>query len=190
MLQVGSVQGFHGLPSIVLVFIMLSAIRNIIRSSVTPRAVAVGCNFSTGQTLSRGEDRKMMLASVPRQDEGTVGENAIAIDSLITELVRFYTNKVLTNPDNPLSSARMKVFPDGNTQNTLINGAAFKDIPICNIRVSKNNTIITITDTLGNPKLLRSCGIEGFKNTRKGTNIAAQATAISVATVGHNFCVK
>lgn len=71
-------------------FIMLSAIRNIIRSSVTPRAVAVGCNFSTGQTLSRGEDRKMMLASVPKKDEGTVGENAIAIDSLITELVRFY----------------------------------------------------------------------------------------------------
>lgn len=65
----------------------------------------------------------------------------------------------------------------------LINGDPFKDIPICNIRVSKNNTIITITDAPGVPKLLRSCGIEGFKNTRKGTNIAAQATAISVSTV-------
>lgn len=29
---------------------------------------------------------------------------------------------------------------------------------------------------------MRSCGMEGFKNTRKGTNIAAQATAISIAT--------
>lgn len=62
---------------------MLSAIRTIIRSSVTPRA---GCSsFSTSLKLGRGEDRKQMLASVPKKDEGTVGENAIAIDSLITE---------------------------------------------------------------------------------------------------------
>lgn len=31
--------------------------------------------------------------------------------------------------------------------------------------------------------MIRSCGMEGFKNTRKGTNIAAQATAISLAAV-------
>lgn len=31
--------------------------------------------------------------------------------------------------------------------------------------------------------MIRSCGMEGFKNTRKGTNIAAQATAISLSTV-------
>lgn len=31
--------------------------------------------------------------------------------------------------------------------------------------------------------MLRSCGMEGFKNTRKGTNIAAQATAISLSMV-------
>lgn len=35
----------------------------------------------------------------------------------------------------------------------------------------------------GVAELFRSCGVEGFKNTRKGTNIAAQATAISLATV-------
>lgn len=28
--------------------------------------------------------------------------------------------------------------------------------------------------------MIRSCGVEGFKNTRKGTNIAAQATAITL----------
>lgn len=37
--------------------------------------------------------------------------------------------------------------------------------------------------TLGVVSLLRSCGIEGFKNTRKGTNVAAQATAITVGSV-------
>jgi len=35
--------------------------------------------------------------------------------------------------------------------------------------------------------MIRSCGIEGFKNTRKGTNIAAQATAISISAVNNKF---
>lgn len=65
---------------------MLSAIRNIVRSSVAPlRLPAATCQFSTSNSLSRGEDRKMMIASVPKKDEGTIGEKAIAIDSLITE---------------------------------------------------------------------------------------------------------
>jgi len=34
-------------------------------------------------------------------------------------------------------------------------------------------------------RLIRSCGIEGFKNTRKGTNIAAQATAVTISGVSH-----
>lgn len=29
--------------------------------------------------------------------------------------------------------------------------------------------------------MVHSCGMEGFKNTREGTNIAAQATAITLA---------
>lgn len=56
----------------------------------------------------------------------------------------------------------------------------FKDIPIVNIRVSPNNTIINMTSANGEAQIIRSCGMEGFKNTRKGTNIAAQATAISI----------
>lgn len=40
---------------------------------------------------------------------------------------------------------------------------------------------------LGTPLLIRSCGVEGFKNTRKGTNIAAQATAISLSAVSFNI---
>lgn len=36
---------------------------------------------------------------------------------------------------------------------------------------------------LGVVNMLRSCGVEGFKNARKGTNIAAQATAVSIGGV-------
>lgn len=77
---------------------------------------------------------------------------------------------------------KTSIFPDANTPTSLINGVPFNEIPICHIRVSPNNTIISITDAKGVPQFIRSCGIEGFKNTRKGTNIAAQATAISIST--------
>ncbi|XP_053698103.1 uncharacterized protein LOC128745134 [Sabethes cyaneus] len=110
-------------------------------------------------TLFKSEDRKSMLASLPAQDEGTVGERLMGMDALIS---------------------RQNRFPDADTPTTLFNGVPFSEIPICNIRVSPNNTIITICDAKGTPQFIRSCGIEGFKNTRKGTNIAAQATAISI----------
>ncbi|CAG2056811.1 unnamed protein product [Timema podura] len=78
--------------------------------------------------------------------------------------------------------SREDMFPDERTPTTLFDGIPFQDMPICNIRVSPNNTIFTLSDAKGTIKMLRSCGIEGFKNARKGTNIAAQATAISIST--------
>lgn len=79
----------------------------------------------------------------------------------------------------------MDIFPDENLPNKLFNGVPFRELPIFNIRVTSNNTILSLTDSKGTPKIIRSCGIEGFKNTRKGTNIAAQATAISIASVSY-----
>ncbi|XP_055617838.1 28S ribosomal protein S11, mitochondrial [Toxorhynchites rutilus septentrionalis] len=111
-------------------------------------------------TLFKVESRKSMLASLPKPDEGTVGERTVDIDSIIADKERF--------------------FPNEHTPTTLFGGVAFSEIPVCNIRVSPNNTIISICDAKGVPQFIRSCGIEGFKNTRKGTNIAAQATAISI----------
>jgi len=74
-------------------------------------------------------------------------------------------------------------YPDEDTPNQIFNGIKFSDIPICYVKVSKNNTIIQLNDSKGQRISYRSCGLEGFKNTRKGTNIAAQTTAITVATV-------
>ncbi|XP_055848438.1 30S ribosomal protein S11 [Episyrphus balteatus] len=110
--------------------------------------------------LCKVEDRKEMLASMPTRDEGTVGERSIDIDTLM--------------------SKKDKFFPDASTATQLFNGVPFNELPICNVRVSKNNTIISVTDYKGLIRLIRSCGVEGFKNTRKGTNIAAQATAITL----------
>ncbi|KAF7278835.1 mitochondrial ribosomal protein S11 [Rhynchophorus ferrugineus] len=107
-------------------------------------------------------DRKEMLKSMPVIDEGTAGEKSLDMDLLIdTGSERF-----------PTSQMAKKQF----------GGVYYNDIPILNITVSHNNTIINYTNSKGVPEVIRSCGIEGFKNTRKGTNIAAQATAISIGT--------
>lgn len=52
---------------------------------------------------------------------------------------------------------------------------------IINVLSTKNNTIITLTDTEGNTKLSLSAGTLGFKNSRKSTTYAAQAIAEQIA---------
>lgn len=66
-------------------------------------------------------------------------------------------------------------------------GVKFSDVPVCHIKSSRNNTILHVTKPNGERIMIRSCGMEGFKNTRKGTNIAAQATAIGLATRALDF---
>ncbi|XP_017017663.1 uncharacterized protein mRpS11 [Drosophila kikkawai] len=136
--------------------VFLSALRHAQR--LNPLQVS---SIHTGACWRKAEDRKEMLASMPAKDEGTVGEKSVDIDNLINRKAKF--------------------FPDASTSSQLFNGIPFNELPICNIRVSPNNTIISVTDYKGVLRLIRSCGIEGFKNTRKGTNIAAQATAVTIS---------
>lgn len=128
-----------------------------------PRSLYIkeACKLHTSVVMRKVEDRKGMMASMPEKDEGTSGEKSIDIDTLIQKKEMF--------------------FPDIQISHQLFNGIPFAELPVCNIRVSPNNTIISVTDFKGVPRLIRSCGIEGFKNTRKGTNIAAQATAITIS---------
>lgn len=118
--------------------------------------------FHVSGANRKSEGRREMLASLPTRDEGTEGEKGVNIDFAV--------------------KSREDMFPDENTPTRMFNGIPFRDIPICNIKATKNNTIISVTDAKGVVKLLRTAGIEGFKNTRKGTNIAGQATAISLST--------
>lgn len=72
-------------------------------------------------------------------------------------------------------------FPTLETMNTLYDGIPFKDLPIVNMRSTKNNTIVSC----GMPPnystvSITSGGIEGFKTCRKGTSVAAQAVGISI----------
>jgi small subunit ribosomal protein S11 len=54
-------------------------------------------------------------------------------------------------------------------------------VGIANIQTTFNNTIITITDTLGNTLCWASAGTSGFKGARKNTPFAAQSAAQNAA---------
>lgn len=74
---------------------------------------------------------------------------------------------------------RFDIFPDERTPNRIFNGILYTELPIVNIKVTKNNTIMTLTDPKGTVLSIHSSGIEGFKNARKGTNVAAQQAALT-----------
>ncbi len=59
-----------------------------------------------------------------------------------------------------------------------------KNIPIglVHVQATFNNTIITITDPIGNVLSWSSSGSLGFRGSRKGTPFAAQQAALTAAT--------
>ncbi|XP_076653330.1 mitochondrial ribosomal protein S11 [Halictus rubicundus] len=69
------------------------------------------------------------------------------------------------------------MFPDATTPEKVYDGLLYKHLPIINVKATPNNTIMTITDHTGLVLGTHSAGIEGFKNARKGTNIAGQQAA-------------
>jgi len=141
-----------------------SAVLDVVDARLTPCRHSEERNrrhFHHSTTRLKEMDRREMIASAPRVDEGTMGEKLSSIDNLIAE--------------------KPALFPDPELSNRLYGGVRFADLPIINIKASPNNTIISLTNAAGVVQMVHSCGMEGFKNTREGTNIAAQATAITLA---------
>ncbi|XP_046823147.1 30S ribosomal protein S11 [Vespa crabro] len=81
-----------------------------------------------------------------------------------------------------------KLFPEEDTPNWIFKGIPYKELPIVNIKATHNNTILSLTDYQGKVLAVHSAGREGFKNTRKGTNVAAQQTAVSFSETIRNKC--
>ena len=80
--------------------------------------------------------------------------------------------------------------PTLDTHAMVIDGTRYDELPIVHIKATRNNTIISLTDFRGDALTLSSCGCEGFKNAKKGTNIAAQATAMTIAQRAKNLDMK
>ncbi|XP_042144780.1 28S ribosomal protein S11, mitochondrial-like [Ixodes scapularis] len=119
--------------------------------------------------LNKAEDRRAMMASLPKKDEGTQGDKSADIDA---------------------SHLTRSMFPDEDTPNLLFDGVRFQDLPICHIKCSLNNTILALTDRTGKPVAMKSGGTEGYKNARKGTTVAAQAAALSFSSVAELQAIK
>ncbi|CAH1639384.1 unnamed protein product [Spodoptera littoralis] len=134
---------------------MLNVVRNTLRNPVAGMARLF-------QTSVPQASEKFDHKRIPKEDEGVQGEKVVDLDSVL--------------------KIKQNLFPTLESDNQIFGGILYKQLPICNIRVSHNNTIFTMTDASGTVKIIRSCGMEGFKNTKKGTNIAAQTTAIAIAT--------
>ncbi|KAK6643608.1 hypothetical protein RUM43_005118 [Polyplax serrata] len=77
-------------------------------------------------------------------------------------------------------SLNRDIFPTFDTPTRLFDGVQYQDLPIVHVKATRNNTIIDLTEN-NMVKLISSCGKEGFKNTKKGTSIAAQTTGTTFA---------
>src|SRR6202167_6546384 len=67
-----------------------------------------------------------------------------------------------------------------------------KNVPfgIAHIQASFNNTIVTITDQVGNTLSWKSSGSLGFRGSRKGTPFAAQQAAQNAASMARDHRLR
>src|SRR2546423_11943380 len=67
-----------------------------------------------------------------------------------------------------------------------------KNIPhaLATVQASFNNTIVSITDQMGNVVAWSSAGRIGFKGSRKGTPFAAQVAAQNAAQLAHEHGIR
>ncbi|KAI0207732.1 28S ribosomal protein S11, mitochondrial [Lamellibrachia satsuma] len=127
------------------------------------RALTVGPRtFHTGpklQTLDSEQKTKKIVSSAQQAE-------AIAEDDLLG--IEGFTDSGITIPTEETSSM-------------LIAGTRYDELPIVHIKSSLNNTIMIATDYTGKTKITRaSCGTEGFRNVKKKTTVAAQATGLTI----------
>jgi len=71
--------------------------------------------------------------------------------------------------------------PTMETMSMMIDGVRFDRLPVVHIKSSPNNTIMSLTDHTGTDIMaVDSCGLQGFRNAKKSTTVAAQATGYSM----------
>lgn len=134
-------------------------------------------SINTGRVLSiAGRDwadfQKGKGKGLPKKEDGSSGEKSSEIDLA--------------------GYSKFCEFPEVDTPERLFDNIPFKMLPVIYIKSSKNNTLFNLTDHEGVSIYFRSCGVDGFKHSRKGSNIAAQVTAQSFGKLiikrGYKIC--
>ncbi|XP_032228537.1 30S ribosomal protein S11 [Nematostella vectensis] len=68
--------------------------------------------------------------------------------------------------------------------------AKFSQKPIIHVNATYNNTLLTLTDHKGNTLAWSSAGSEGYKNSKRGSSVAAQQAALSLVKKATDFGVS
>lgn len=159
----------------------------LISTNVVP-PMAIHTSSVLAGEVGRFRSYKDMRKTTVKKSDGI--DNANTVDIEAKKLVSFFPVNlyllyfvIILLHSFIFSSENFQRFPDVNLPNKLFNNIPFKDLPIISITVTKNNTKVICNDVNANTIAFSSCGKNGFKNCRKGTNVAGQATAIVVAKV-------
>jgi len=146
--------------------------------------------FSTSSSFSyhRFDRKKSLQESMRSKDIGTIGEltmtQALELPALEQKLSEAAA-AVASESGGEVVPVRRKALdwmPRPEDYDTVYeNGKKFRELPIIFLKAGKNNTKIAMTDAREFGKAYTSAGIEGFKGCKRGTNIAAQTSAMSFA---------
>ena len=112
--------------------------------------------FHMGKPLAHRWTLSEYRKGAPKRDDGTAG---LPVD--------FYGEKVID-------------YPSVDTPTTLFNGIPYESLPRLSITCTKNNTKLSLWDSKNTPMGKKSCYTEGFKGSKKGTTVAAQAAALAM----------
>ncbi|CDW57867.1 ribosomal protein S11 containing protein [Trichuris trichiura] len=152
----------------------MAVIPRVLFKNVAP---AVG-RFLSLSAIAKGRmDRREHQAGSRPVEEGVEGEKYFETVGL--ELWAYFLSVAHVLVDFTEFKSVDGIFPTMETMKQVFNGIPFEEMHICHVKCSKNNVKITVTDNHGAVILYTSCGVEGFKNCRKKTEVAGQATGIA-----------
>ncbi|XP_017762580.1 PREDICTED: 30S ribosomal protein S11, chloroplastic isoform X1 [Eufriesea mexicana] len=147
----------------------------------------VGSSVVKNMTLFNGKLRKLSYLKDTSVRDIHITSNVMREYKIGNKKVRSHVKGKTTSIEGEgshvvdvSSVSKGTLFPDASTQHKYFNGIQYSHLPIINIKTTQNNTIMTVTDHTGKVMKIHSAGIEGFKNSKKGTNIAAQQAAYSL----------
>jgi len=97
-----------------------------------------------------------------------------------TENVSALRQAQLKEESDQQGSDEFKLYPDEETFDTLYNGVRFKDLPYVYLKCTRTNTRMAAYMADGTPLHYTTPVLNGFVNSKKKTNVAAQATGLAM----------
>ncbi|KAL3867472.1 hypothetical protein ACJMK2_044674 [Sinanodonta woodiana] len=136
------------------------------QADVSRCAMVGACRLFHGSEISFGKDR---ASDVKYEMKKT--NRYTSPEQKVSEMIPV---------DLSATSTITSLFPTAATPSMMIDGIQFDQIPTIHIHCSRNNTKMTLVND-GKAVAYESAGKVGLKNAKKGTNIAGQVVAATIA---------